>query len=51
MEALFKAALGLEDPWHVKARGYSTKRNLIAIVYLMLGKLNYRSVNACCQPT
>lgn len=34
-----------------KARGYSTKRNLIAIVYLMLGKLNFRSVNACCQPT
>lgn len=31
-----------------KARGYSTKRNLIAIVYLMLGKLNFRSVNACC---
>lgn len=34
-----------------KARGYSTKRNLIAIVYLMLGKLNFRSVNTCCQPT
>jgi len=34
-----------------KARGYRTKKNLIAITYLILGKLDFSKVNKCCQPT
>jgi len=34
-----------------KARGYSTKKNLINIAYLILGKFDFSRINRFCQPT
>ncbi|HRZ79188.1 MAG TPA: ISL3 family transposase, partial [bacterium] len=34
-----------------KARGYSTKKNLINIAYLILGKFDFSKINRFCQPT
>ena len=34
-----------------KARGYSTKKNLINIAYLLLSRFDFSKINACYQPT